>query len=231
MPIHLHIEGENAEQLVAEVQTLADKLSGNPPVDSPAPVPAPQAPQPDAIAAAPEAPTPPVAPPAPTGPANAAPQENTLPPSDAPKEDRRDEHGVVFNPQYCGEAKDPFYATGKRKGQWKKKKNLDDIQYDTWYESVKPDAPAAPEPPAADAAAAFGNAPAAPATSAYPADIGGFTAWLSERQNAGQINQTHVDHAYRARGLSFQDLLPPTDEGQIAQNVAALCAEIETYVR
>ena len=50
-----------------------------------------------------------------------------------------DEHGVAFDATYCAKSKDkPFYATGPRTGQWKKKRKLDQDEYDIWYEENKP---------------------------------------------------------------------------------------------
>lgn len=46
-----------------------------------------------------------------------------------------DKKGVSFIPAVCGEAKDPFYASGPRKGQWKKKRGatVTDAEYDAAY--------------------------------------------------------------------------------------------------
>lgn len=44
-----------------------------------------------------------------------------------------DEKGVMFIPAVCAVAKEPFYASGPRKGQWKKKRGIDDLNYDTVY--------------------------------------------------------------------------------------------------
>ena len=35
--------------------------------------------------------------------------------------DRLDLNGVAFDPKFCAESKDPFYNTGKKTGQWKKR--------------------------------------------------------------------------------------------------------------
>ncbi len=44
-----------------------------------------------------------------------------------------DEHGVPFDAAYCGTAKDPFYKSGKRKGQWKRRQGVDEAKYDLWH--------------------------------------------------------------------------------------------------
>lgn len=168
---------------------------------------------------------------------------SSAPPSDTEEKDspdsdvRVDEHGVAFNPNYCGEAKDPFYGSGKRKGQWKKRKGVDDVEYDAWYDSVRPDAgqPTEPTPDqqesTVDPRAAFGSqtqAPA-PASTGYPTDIGGFTAWTSERMAASQITQTHVDRAFKDCGLGYHDIMPGAPDA--AAGIAKVCQQIESYGR
>ena len=42
--------------------------------------------------------------------------------------------GVEFNADYCGASKDaPFMASGKTKGQWKRKRHVSQEAYDEWY--------------------------------------------------------------------------------------------------
>ena len=49
---------------------------------------------------------------------------------------KTDIKNVPFIPAICGEAKDPFYASGPRKGQWKKKRNVSDETYDMTYNNA-----------------------------------------------------------------------------------------------
>lgn len=44
-----------------------------------------------------------------------------------------DEKGVQFIPAICGQAAKPFYASGPRKGQWKKRQGVDEVEYDRVY--------------------------------------------------------------------------------------------------
>jgi len=44
-----------------------------------------------------------------------------------------DTKGVGKHADYCGNAKVPFNATGKKKGQWKKRQGVTEEAYDEWY--------------------------------------------------------------------------------------------------
>ena len=44
-----------------------------------------------------------------------------------------DHNGVEKNAEFCGNAASPFYGSGKRKGQWKKRQGVADEAYDEWY--------------------------------------------------------------------------------------------------
>ena len=119
-----------------------------------------------------------------------------------------DEHGVTFDPTYCGKAAQPFYGSGKRKGQWKKLRGLDDSTYDEWYAEQKAaeypraelpqQAEPEPTPQAADTTAAFGGQAAAAVemTDPVPAGAGQLMKWISEQMNAGHLTQADVDSAY-----------------------------------
>ena len=129
-----------------------------------------------------------------------------------------DTKGVAFDATYCGQAKDPYYATGKRSGQWKKRKGIDDADYDVWYASQLGDSAPAPE---VNTSAAFG-APTEPTAPAAPTTTGEFMGWVSELQAAGRLTQEHVNQAYAANGLGINALFPPNTEEQIAGNIAKL---------
>lgn len=160
------------------------------------------------------------------------------PQSDAPADGRKDQKGVVFNAQFCGNAKEPFYTSGARLGQWKKARGVDETAYDNWYAGEEAKAKAAwqqkaaelglqpcapteePAPNPQTAAAAFGNPqqqqqavaqPVGPAFSNPPraADSGALMAWIAEQQNAGKLTQDDVIAAWQQTGLQIQVLFDP----------------------
>jgi len=145
-----------------------------------------------------------------------------------------DEKGVPFNAEFCGKAKDPFYGSGKRKGQWKKRKGVDDAVYDAWYaqelsNAASPGDTTAAEPAPVDTAGAFGGAPtqqapanAAPQGEPAPADCGSFMGWCSAKQAAGLLTQDDIGQAYAGANIQVTDLFPPNDEQTVAQHVATL---------
>lgn len=146
--------------------------------------------------------------------------------------DRRvDTKGVRFDSTYCGKADDPFYASSVRKGQWKKKRGLDDTTYDEWYAGQL--ALVALATPAADEAGvntgeAFGDGKAAPAPAptpnAAPTDFGTFIKWVCEHQAAGRLEQADLDVAYTAVGVAPSDLWPPATVEQITERIGRLHA-------
>jgi hypothetical protein len=141
--------------------------------------------------------------------------------SDASKVDHK---GVAFNDAYCANAADPFYGSGKRSGQWKKKRGVDDATYDGWYASqLDAGAPAAETETQLDTAAAFGAAPATETAAApAPATAGELLKWVSEQQAGGHLTADDISQAYTSAGLTVADLFPVTPPDQIAQNVAVL---------
>lgn len=117
-----------------------------------------------------------------------------------------DEKGVPFNANFCGKAAKPFYSSGKRQGQWKKRQGVDEGAYDDWYASelAKAAPPEKAEAPEVDAAAAFGKKTEAPAG---PKDFGEFMAWFSEQQAAGNYEAEHMEKACQELGLTTLDLV------------------------
>jgi hypothetical protein len=121
-----------------------------------------------------------------------------------------DEKGVPFNPQLCSKAAEPFYATGKEKGQWKCKKGMRD-QYDAWYAEAfaavttvtKTDAPQVD----VDVSKVW-SATAAPADTGpkAPSNTGELFAWIAEMQAAGRVAQADVDAAYGTNNLTGSQL-------------------------
>lgn len=128
-----------------------------------------------------------------------------------------DELGVPFNAEFCGVSKDPFYATGKRVGQWKKKRGVDIDDYDAWYETAKP-APAAAEPGQVDTASAFappGSEPAPAGDEALPTTPGDLMKWCAEQTAGGSITTAEVTAAYAACGITVADMFGPDGEAHV----------------
>jgi hypothetical protein len=148
-----------------------------------------------------------------------------------------DINGLEFNGLYCGQAKEPFYGTGPRKGQWKKLRGVDDATYDRWYaetraknatptpisEELEKEAAAVladagmTEP--ANTAAAFGNTVTAEPAPQTP---GEFMGWTAERQAAGLLTQGDVEHIYHENGLGVTDLFGAHAPEVIAEHIATL---------
>lgn len=151
-----------------------------------------------------------------------------------------DTKGVAKDPAFCANAKDPFYATGKRAGQWKKRQGVADDAYDIWYEDqleavsggLRDDAAADEEAaPPVDAAAAFAPSTqqAAPVDPDVPKDCGTFMGWVAKMQASGAVSQEQVGAAYSTAGLEVADLFGP-DAAAVAQNVATLYGILSAQV-
>jgi hypothetical protein len=138
-------------------------------------------------------------------------------------EDRVDPNGVLFDEKYCGEAALPFYTSGKQKGQWKKRKGLEESVYDEWYAGELPsicDEPQErdePEPNAnANATAnAFKKEPVVKAEA--PKNFGELMAWFASQQTAGNYDAHHLEKAFIALKLTTLDLVQDTTGEKIAQ--------------
>lgn len=140
-----------------------------------------------------------------------------------------DEKGVAFNPDFCGRAKEPFYGSGKTKGQWKKRVGVTQDDYDAWYagelfgngESDDSDEVEI------DTSAAFGatannSTPAATVTGA-----GQLMGWIAEMQAAGRLQQADVNAAYVMTGVQVQDLFQPaTEAASVAKVYGVLAAKV-----
>lgn len=156
---------------------------------------------------------------------------------------RVDTKGVAFNADFCGNAAEPFYGTGPRAGQWKKRKGVDDAAYDKWYEdALLALAPAGTltetsedddTPPPVNTGAAFGSpAPAtggAPAGKPAPQTAGEFMAWVSEKQAGGSLSQAQIQAAYGMAGVQVADLFTP-DASAVATHVGNLYAILSSQV-
>lgn len=145
-----------------------------------------------------------------------------------------DEKGVPFNGEFCGRAAVPFYGSGKKKGQWKKRQGVDEDAYDEWYAEALLGANIVEEEPADTAqtettsdsniaASMFANSgqqQTAAAGEDVPQDAGQLMKWVSEQQAAGNINQQQVTNAYTALQLPFDAIMNPAYP--VAQNCAAI---------
>lgn len=149
-----------------------------------------------------------------------------------------DNNGVLKNDAFCSTAAKPFYASGPRSGQWKKRQGVDDAAYDAWYagELAKVQSAAAGsggtggEPRSGggsggtiDTSSAFGG-DAAPAgnTETVPHDSGTLMAWVAERQTAGLTSQTDVNTAWENCDLSMGDIFAPNTPEVIAENCSRI---------
>lgn len=149
--------------------------------------------------------------------------QNSAGAGDASKVDCK---GVAFDPNFCGVASDPFYGSGKREGQWKKKRGLSEEEYDEWYAGQLAAAPQKEAPPSDPApvnpGAAFAGQRNNPPVNNGPQDTGAFMGWISEKQTAGLLTQDDVQAAYAQAGVQVTDLFPPNDGAAIAEKLGAL---------
>lgn len=140
-------------------------------------------------------------------------QENLVDPANV------DTKGVPFNAEFCSKAAKPYYASGKRSGQWKKRQGVDELAYDNWYAAelakvVPPDAGQG-EQSSVNTASAFGGQAQGQQEQAgantgevAPHDAGTLMAWVSEMQAAGRITQEQVNTAYQQAGVTMTDVFP-----------------------
>lgn len=139
-----------------------------------------------------------------------------------------DHNGVAFNPEYCGESKEPFYASGQRSGQWKKKRGVDQDDYDKWYAGELAALQSTDEAPApdVDTATAFGGNDAPAPTQSVPRTAGEYVAWASEQQAAGNITSDDINAAFSAENLGMTDLFAPNPEDVVAERIGRLYARL-----
>jgi hypothetical protein len=142
-------------------------------------------------------------------------------------ETRVDTLGVVFDPEYCGEATEPFYTSSKRAGQWKKRRGITDDAYDGWYAGRvsilgATDDTGEGKEPELDTGPAFGGGVKEPAGEPIPQDCGAFMGWVSAQQAAGKLSQQDIGNAYAQAGVQVTDLFPPNDAATVQSHVAKL---------
>ena len=141
---------------------------------------------------------------------------------------KRDPNGVAFNEEFCGNAAKPFYASGKREGQWKKRQGLDDAAYDAWYaaELAKVKVPPSEDTDETiDTSGAFGGGgDQQQQQNPVPHDAGTLMAWVSEMQTAGRITQEQVNAAYTQANLTMMDIFesPEKTPDIVAERVGIL---------
>lgn len=140
---------------------------------------------------------------------------------------RVDHNNVVFNEEFCGKAAKPFYASGAREGQWKKRQGVSDKAYDDWYAAARPADDTNGQDSAGDApidtAGAFGNGSTTTgAAPMVPKDCGSFMGWVSAKQAGGLLTQNSIGDAYAQAELQITDLFPPNDSETVAQHIAVL---------
>jgi len=157
-------------------------------------------------------------------------EQAAVTPEHVPDSVPRDKKGVPFDIKYCAQAADPFYGTGKQAGQWKKRKGVSEETYDAWYSNqlaLVANATVTNTPEAeVNTAIAFGSAAGAAVVPA-PQTAGELMAWISEKQVAKLLNQSHLDAAFASTGAgNIGALFPPRTPDEIAQNVAKLYAAL-----
>lgn len=168
------------------------------------------------------------------------------PPAQVQDSVKRDTKGVPFDPTMCAVAAEPFYTSGSRQGQWKKRKGVTDPVYDGWYRACLDalsagGAGGAPEPEYPeedddDVSHAFGGNPAAGAfaggnthqvaAATAPQDTGSYMGWVAEKQAAGKLTQKDINDAYQKTGVSLPKLFPPTPQNEILNNIRAMYYEL-----
>lgn len=150
-----------------------------------------------------------------------------------------DTKGVPFNRDLCAISKEPFYSSGPRAGQWKKRKGVGEDRYENWYRDAQSQLTTAPNAMAhansSTAAQVFakGTGATAPTETAAPpptAGPGHLFKWLTGLQTSGQITREGVDASWRKAGLTMTDLLPPTTPAAIEQNLVALYRAIQAEI-
>lgn len=174
-----------------------------------------------------------------TGPSSAPTDEEESGTGSAGSSAEVDTKGVAFDVNFCSRAADPFYSSGPRAGQWKKRKGVDDAAYDKWYEDRLLDlAPAGELKEQSDdedntapvnTGAAFGNHQQASASKPAPQNAGEFMGWVSEKQAAGVLKQEQIQAAYSMAGIGVADLFKP-DVAAVGQAVATLYGILSSQV-
>ena len=128
------------------------------------------------------------------------------------EQERLDTNGVPFDERFCANAKDPYYGTGKRTGQWKKARGVDDAAYDAWYAGQIGATNPPPTPPTETEKLA-------------PTTAGEFFTFVAKEQAEGRITPAHMQSAYSLEGLSAEDVMSP-DAAHAENAIARLYARL-----
>ncbi len=149
-----------------------------------------------------------------------------------------DPKGVPFDGNFCANATDPFYKSGKNEGQWKKKKGVDQAAYDDWYAAMLSQVETEPEvdEPAYDenydTSAAFGapvETQTAETAGDAPQDVGELMGWIAEQQTAGNLDQDKIGYAYLQAGVQVTDLFAGSEEDK-AEKIGKVYAQLQVLV-
>lgn len=147
---------------------------------------------------------------------------------------KRDPKGVAFNVEMCANASKPFYASGKRTDQWKKRQGVGDDEYEGWYANELANlAPAESDDGGesnVNTAAAFGGQGSSDAVEpVIPHDAGSLMAWVAEMQSAGRLTQEMVNAAYTQAGIAMTDIFE--GPGKTPDVIAGRVGEIHNILQ
>lgn len=138
----------------------------------------------------------------------------------------KDQKGVEFNADFCSKSEKPFYDKGTRQGQWKKRRGVEETEYDKWYagELSKQSPVSTDEREGVNTAAAFTQeTPAAPEPTGPTINtFGDLMGWVADKQNAGLLDyeadlMNGYDQAARSLGIQkieIQELFEDTDDSR-----------------
>jgi hypothetical protein len=141
-----------------------------------------------------------------------------------------DQKGVAFNADFCGVSADkPFYGPGPKLGQWKKKRGVEEGEYNIWYAQqvtastapVKEEAgtvEALAANTAAASAGAFGPLETATTAGAAKVPTTGveLIGWTAERQAAKQMDAETLTAAFTQCNVTQGQLFAPNSGAQVA---------------
>lgn len=138
-----------------------------------------------------------------------------------------DSNGVPFDAAFCSSGDAPFYTSGSKLGQWKKKRGVDEALYEEWYAGHSAAAPVnqPAETVPTNTAAAFGGQTTESAAPSVPvfANAGELMAWVSEQQAAQRLTAQQVTASWATAKVGIADVMSPDTEKARAA-IAAIVA-------